>query len=275
MKGKHVLITGGTAGIGKAAALALARQGAQLTLLGRDRARGETAAAGIRQASGNSAVSELACDLCSQDDVRRAADEFRRTHTKLDVLICNAGMFLPTRELTADGQEKTFAGIYLGQFLLTQLLLDRLKAAPEARIICVTCPPGSARVHFDDLALAQGYSTMKAQFHAKGALLMFVHELARRLAGTCVTANSMLPGYMIKTDLLQRMQWPMRLTVKLFGMSAEQGADPEVWLASAPELKDVTGKHFHRRKQTRVKGQVADDAACRRMWDLSLKLTGL
>ena len=275
MKDQHVLITGGSAGIGKAAAKALAARGANVTVHGRDAGRARAAATEIRQATRNQAVTPLTFDLASLSDVRRAADDFRRTHPRLDVLICNAGLFLPKRELTPAGHERTFAGIYLGHFLLTQLLLDSVKKAPEGRIIFVSCPPGSAKVHFDDMALENGYSTLKAQYHAKGAMLMFMRDLARRLARSNTTSNSMLPGYMIKTDLLSRMSLPMRLTVRWFGITPEQGAEPQVWLASAPELKGVSGKHFHRFKEKPVQGQAADDPECRRLWDLSMKMVGL
>lgn len=275
MQGKSVLITGGTAGIGKAAALSLARQGACVTLLGRDAARGEAAAAAIRAATGNPAVSALACDLSVSAQVRGAVEKFKQDNAGLDVLINNAGLFLPQRELTAEGQERTFAALYLGHFLLTQLLLERLRAAPQGRIICVTCPPKQAKVHFDDLTLSRGYSTLKAQFQAKGALFMMVRELARRLQGSSVTANTLLPGLMIKTELLSRMPWYFRLPVQWSGISAERAAESETWLATAPELAGVSGRHFNGRKEQTVTGQAADDAACARLWELSLQLAGI
>jgi NAD(P)-dependent dehydrogenase (short-subunit alcohol dehydrogenase family) len=275
MQGKQVIITGGAAGIGKAAARALAAQGAAVTLLGRSSQRGEAAAKEIRKATGNAAVSALACDLGSPADVRRAAAEFSAAHPRLDVLLNNAGVFLPRREVNAAGQEKTFASIYLGHFLLTRLLLPQLQAAPQGRIVCVTCPPGQAKVQFDDLSLSRNYSTLKAQFQAKGALYMFVRELVTRLQGSAVTANTMLPGLMIKTDLLKDMPAWMRLPVQWFGMSPERGAEPEVWLAGAPELATVSGRHFHGRKEQALSGQITDAAACRRLWELSSELVGL
>jgi NAD(P)-dependent dehydrogenase (short-subunit alcohol dehydrogenase family) len=165
--------------------------------------------------------------------------------------------------------------VHLGHFLLTQLLLDNLKQSEQGRVILVTSTPGQAKVQFDDLALANGYSTMKAINHAKGALLMYMRELARRLDTTSVTANAMLPGYMIKTDLLKDMPAAMRWTVKLFGMAPEQGAEPQVWLASAPELSQTRGQYFHRFKPKKITGQAADDAACQKVWDLSAKLVGI
>jgi NAD(P)-dependent dehydrogenase (short-subunit alcohol dehydrogenase family) len=275
LKGKTILITGGSAGIGKEAAQALARRGAQVTLLGRNRAAGEAAAAELRAATGNPSIAVLACDLSDFDSVRRAAEGFARDHASLDVLINNAGLFLRKREVTPAGLEKTFAGLYLGHFLLTNLLLERLKAAPEGRVICVTCPPAQARVRFDDLGLERGYSTLKAQAHAKGALFLFARELTRRLAGTRVTINCMLPGLMIKTNLLGGMPWYFRAAISVFGMTAEEGADTEIWMATTPELKGVSGRYYLRRKERPLKGQTADDEAARKLWDLSCPLVGL
>jgi retinol dehydrogenase 14 len=275
MRGKHVLITGGSAGIGRETALGLARAGADVTLLSRDRDKAERAAAAIREATGNSAIAALSCDLGDRKSVHQAAEEYRLHHKRLDLLLNNAGLFRPRRELTPDGQERTFASIYLGHYQLTQLLLDRIKAAEQGRILFVTCPPGQAKVRFDDLTLERGYSTLKAQFQAKGALFMFMRELSYRLAGTAVTVNAMLPGLMLKTDLMTDMPLYMRLPVRLFGKTAAQGAAAQLWLATAPELFDVTNRYFHGRAEKPMSGQITDDAACRQMWQLSQALTGV
>jgi NAD(P)-dependent dehydrogenase (short-subunit alcohol dehydrogenase family) len=272
--GKRILITGGTAGIGKAAAWKLAARGAELVLLGRDRMRGERLAAEMSLATRNDSIYVQTCDLSSPEEVRRAVADFHRRHIKLDVLINNAGMFLRKRHLTPEGQEKTFAALYLGHFLLTLLLLESLKTAPQGRIICVTCPPKQARVNFEDPTLKK-YSTLKAQYQAKGALMMFVRELSRRLDGTNVTINSLLPALMIKTDLTKQMPFYMRLPVAMFGKKPEEAADTEVWMATAPELERVSGRHFTGRTEIPFTGQVADDAACLRLWDLSVKLAGM
>jgi len=275
MKDKRILITGGTAGIGKATATALAAAGAHVIVHGRDEAKADLVAQALRSATGSRSVTTLICDLSNFADVRRAVTRLKNTTPKLDVLLCNAGVFLPRRELTTEGHERTFATVHLGHFLLSQLLLDPLKQAPQGRAIFVTSTPGQAKVQFDDLALANGYSTMKAIHHAKGALLMYMRELAKRLEGTSVTANAMLPGYMIRTDLLKDMPALMRWVVRVFGMRPEQGAEPQVWLASAPELSQTRGQYFHRFKPQKIKGQAADDAACRQLWDVSAKLVGL
>ncbi len=274
MHGKRVLITGSTAGIGKSAAKQLAAAGAQVIVHGRDQAKLDLAVNEIRSAKGSHSVSALLCDLSQLPDVRRAATKLR-SGPALDGVVCNAGAFLPRRELTTEGHERTFATVHLGHFLLTQLLLDNLKQAQQGRVIFVGPPPGMAKVFFDDLTMAKGYKTLKAVNHAKGAMLMCMRELARRLEGTSVTANSMLPGYMIKTELHSKMPLSMRVFIDLFGISAENAAKPQAWLASAPELAKVNGQHFHRFTQQKIKGQAADDAACRQMWDLTVKLVGL
>jgi NAD(P)-dependent dehydrogenase (short-subunit alcohol dehydrogenase family) len=274
MTGKDVVITGGTAGIGKAAAHALAALGARVTILGRSHERGESAVQQMQAATANACVSFVACDLGDQASVRRAADEIQRGRSKLDVLINNAGIFLPRRELTTDGVEKTFASVYLGHFLLTQLLLDRLKAAPEGRIVFVAAPPSGTKLFFDDLNLDKGYSTFKAVGQAKAAQHMLARELTRRLAGSQVTVNTMHPG-LVKTELMAQMPFYLRMVLPLFGAAPESGADTAVWLATTPEVRGLSGRYFYKRKEKPMSGQATDDAACARLWELSLARTGL
>jgi|HubBroStandDraft_1064217.scaffolds.fasta_scaffold00354_11 retinol dehydrogenase-14 len=276
MGGKHVLITGGSAGIGYQTALGLTRLGADVALLGRNRDKAEYAAAAIRSATGSTAVSVLPCDLGDLESVRAAAESYRIKHKQLDVLINNAGPIQPRRTLTRDGQELTFATIYLGHYLLTQLLLDRLKAADQGRILFVTCMPRQARVYFDDLSLERAYTARKAQFQAKGALFMFMRELSYRLAGTTVTVNAMLPGTKrFKTDLLSALPFYRRLPILLFGKNAAQAAAAQIWLVTAPQLADMTNRYFLGRVEEPIAGQITDDEACRQMWQLSQALTGV
>jgi NAD(P)-dependent dehydrogenase (short-subunit alcohol dehydrogenase family) len=272
MAGKDVVVTGGTAGIGKAAAHALAALGARVTLIGRNRERGEAAVKQIQTATGNACISLVPCDLGDPASVRRAAEEVGHGRAKLDVLINNAGMFLPKRELTVDGMEKTFASVYLGHFLLSQLLLERLKAAPEGRVIFVAAPPSGGKVFFDDLNLDQGYSTFKAVGQAKAAQHMLARELTRRLQGSRVTVNTMHPG-LVKTELMAQMPFYLRMVLPIFGASPEAGADTAVWLATAPEVKGLSGRYFHKRKEKPMSGQILDDAACARLWSLSVERT--
>src|ERR1700737_2975323 len=195
MAGKVVLVTGGTGGIGKATAIGLATMGARVGITGRDLDRAEQAAADIRAASRYSAVDAFGADMSSQAEVRRLADEVLDAYPRLDVLINNVGGFWAHRHPTADGLEHTFALNYLAPFLLSNLLLDRLKASAPARVVNVSSGAQSmGRIEFDDLQGARNYSGQHAYNQSKLATIMFTNELARRLEGTGVTANSLHPG---------------------------------------------------------------------------------
>ena len=195
MTGKTVLITGGTGGIGRAAAIGLASMGARVGITGRDRARAEEAAAAIARESGNPAVDVFVADMSSQAEVRRLADEVLAAYPRLDVLLNNVGGFWAHRHVTADGLEHTFALNHLAPFLLTSLLLDRLIASAPARIVTVSSGAQSmGRIDFDDLMGERKYSGQRAYNQSKLANVMFTYELARRLEGTGVTATALHPG---------------------------------------------------------------------------------
>lgn len=273
MQGKQVLITGSTAGIGRAAATALARLGAGVTIHGRNAARCEEVASAIRASTGNPGVDTLPFDLASLKSVRAAADAYRIRHPKLDVLALNAGVFLAKRELSEDGFEKSFAMGFLGHFLLTRLLMPSLQAAGEARIITVAAPLDRVKVDFDNLQLETGYSFLKAVPQSKCLLVMAMLDLAREQAGKGVTSNYMHPG-LIKTDLLRETPWILRAFLKMIGAPPEKGADTLVHLASAPELKGVTGEFFSSRKSKPFKGMVADQANWKKATEIGVRLSG-
>src|SRR2546429_4114946 len=195
MAGKSVLVTGGTGGIGRATAIGLAALGARVGITGRDQARTEAAAADIRAAPGSPAVDAFAADLSAQAGGRRLAAQVLDTYPRLDVLVNNVGGFWAHRHLTADGLERTFALNHLAPFLLTNLLLDRLTASAPAPVVTVSSGAQSmGRIDFDDLQGALNYSGQRAYNQSKLANIMFTNELARRLDGTGVTANSLHPG---------------------------------------------------------------------------------
>lgn len=195
MAGKVVVITGGTAGIGKATAFGLGAQGARVAITGRDLGRAEEAAADIRHVTGNPDVRALGADLSIQSEVRRLASEVLDTYPRLDVLINNVGGFWATRHVTSDGLEHTFAVNHLAAFLLTDLLLDRLKASAPARVVTVSSNAQSlGRIDFEDLQAERRYSGHDAYNQSKLASVMFTYELTRRLARTRVTANVLHPG---------------------------------------------------------------------------------
>src|SRR5918993_383875 len=202
MREKICLITGATSGIGRATAMGLANMGAGVVMVGRDRGRGEAAMADIKEKSANTSVDLMLADVSSQEEIRRLADEFKEAYPRLDVLINNAGVFRSERITTADRLETTFAVNHLAYFLLTNLLLDRLKAGAPSRIVNVASADHSnAAIDFDDLQGEKGYRGAKAYSQSKLANVLFTYELARRLQGTGVTANCLHPG-VIATKLL-------------------------------------------------------------------------
>lgn len=273
MQGKDVLITGGTAGIGRAAAEALARLGASVTVIGRDAGRCRTAAEEITRAAGAGKVEGLACDLGSHAEVRRAAASFAASHTKLDVLALNAGVFLAKRELSADGFERTFAMGYLGHVWLTEALLPLLQASGDGRVVTTAAPPdGMMKVNFDDPLLERSYSTFRAVPNAKAALVMYTLDLADRMAGKGVTANLFHPG-VVSTNLASQMPWVFDVMLRTFGASPAKGADTLVYLASSPEAKGRTGTYFHKRQAKPIAGQVVDRLSWGRLRDLTARLT--
>lgn len=275
MKDKVVLITGGNAGIGKATAIALAKLGATVVIGCRDERKGLEAVRQIRIISGSPEVDLLLIDLASQRSVHEAADDFKSRYHELHVLINNAGVFLPKREVTEDGIEKTFATNYLGHFLLTHLLLDVLKSSAPSRIINVASKHNGIKMNLDDLMSEKKFSTLRAVGPSKLALVIFAKELSKRLVNTGVTINSLHPG-LSNTTLLKDTSFIIRLIFKLLPKGTpEEGAETSVYLASAPELAHVSGKFFSDKKEIATSAGANDEALNKRFYDLSLKLAHL
>ena len=278
MTGRTVLVTGGTGGIGKATAAGLAALGARIAITGRDRRRADEAAAEIRAAGGPS-VDVFVADMSSQVEVRRLASEVLDALPRLDVLVNNVGGFWNTRRVTADGLEHTFALNHLAPFLLTNLLLDRLKANAPARVVTVSSgAQAMGRIDFADLQGERAYSGQRAYNQSKLANVLFTYELARRLDDSGVTANVLHPG-VVQTAFgaedpgrIQRLLVPL---VRPFMKTPEQGAATSIHLASAPELEHVTGQYFANSKPKRSSGRSYDEAVAARLWDVSCELTGI
>ncbi len=279
MVGKTVLVTGGTGGIGRATAAGLARLGARVAVTGRDITRTRAAAAEIAAATANPAVDAFAADLSAQAGVRRLAREVLDTYLRLDVVVNNVGGFWARRHLTADGLEYTFALNHLAPFLLTNLLLDRLTASAPARIVTVSSGAQAlGKIDFDDLQGERAYSGQRAYNQSKLANVMFTYELARRLAGTGVTATVLHPG-VTRTAFGAEDPIPMMRTMMLFARpfmkTPEQGAATPIYLASSPEVEDVTGRYFANRRPKKSSKSSYDTAAAARLWQVSARLTGL
>lgn len=277
MQNKVVLITGGSSGIGRETALGLARLGAHVVLVGRDAARSAAAQREIQARSGNPAVDVLLADLAAQAEVRRLAAEVLARYPRIDVLINNAGGLYARRQLTVDGFEMTFALNHLAYFLLTNLLLDRLRASAPARIINVASQAHSGTLDFSDLQNARRYSGFRAYQLSKLANLLFTYELARRLAGSGVTVNAAHPGP-VASGFGRNNGALWRLGFRLIGplmRSPAQGAATSIYLASAPELAGVSGKYFADCREARSSRDSHDPAAALRLWEASERLGGL
>jgi NAD(P)-dependent dehydrogenase (short-subunit alcohol dehydrogenase family) len=250
--------------------------GARVGITGRYVERTRAAAAEIAATTGNPAIDAFAADLSSQAQVRRLAAEVLATYPRLDVLINNAGGFWATRRLTDDGLEHTFAVNHLAPFLLTELLLDRLKASAPARIVTVSSAlHSSGRIDFDDLQGAREYEGGRAYSQSKLANVLFTYELARRLEGTGVTANVLHPG-VVRTGFAAEDPTPlfrvMLPLIRLFLISPEKGAATSVYLASSPAVEGVTGRYFVKCAPRATGASTQDTAIAARLWQVSADL---
>ncbi len=278
MQGKVCLITGGTNGIGKSTAHELARMGATVVIVGRNAQKTSQVVEEIRAASGNNTVDSLLADLSSQQDVRRLANEFKSKYSHLHVLLNNAGAVFMRRQLSVDGIEMTFALDHLACFLLTNLLLDKIKASAPARIINVSSGAHtSGKIEFDNLQGERDYSP-RAYDNSKLANILFTMELARRLEGTGVTVNALHPGFAAtgfgknNPGFLMKI---IRAVVPLIARSPAKGAETSIYLASSPEVQSITGKYFVDCKVTQPAPQATDMVVARRLWDVSAEMAHL
>jgi retinol dehydrogenase 14 len=276
MTGKTVLITGGTDGIGRATAIGLASMGARVGITGRDLARAQHAAAEIAHASGNEAVDVFVADMSAQADVHRLAAEVLAAYPRLDVLVNNVGGFWAHRHLTTEGLERTFALNHLAPFLLTELLLERLKVSAPARIVTVSSGAHAmGSIDFDDLMGEATYSGQRAYNQSKLANVMFTYELARRLEGSGVTATVLHPG-MTSTSFgredTARGWGPLIALMRPFMKSPERGAATSIYLASSPEVEGITGTYFTGTAAKASHASSYDQDATARLWQVSARL---
>jgi len=278
MAGKTVLVTGATSGIGRATAAGLAAMGARVAITGRDHERAERAAGEIGTATGGR-VDVFVADLSSQAEVRRLAGEVLQTYPRVDVLVNNVGGYWNTRHVTADGLERTFALNHLASFLLTNLLLDRLKQSAPARVVTVSSgAQANGRIDFDDLQGERSYSGARAYSQSKLANVLFTYELARGLQASVVTANALHPG-VVRTSFgaedpggVQRLFVPL---MRPFMKAPAQGAATSIHVASSPDLEQRTGLYFANSKARRSSERSYDDDDAARLWQVSADLVGL
>ncbi len=267
------MVTGANGGMGKEIARELAKMGATVVMVSRDLGRGEAARAEVQAQSGNDAVELLLADLSSLQSIRHLVQEFMARHTRLHVLVNNVGVTLPRRSVTVDGLETVFATNHLAPFLLTNLLLPVLKASAPARVVTVSSAAHSmGKINFDDLQSEQSYREIRVYNQSKLASMLFSYELARRLAGTGVTANVLEPGF-VKTNMA--VPFPFSL-FSAMRVSAEQGAQPTIYLASSPDVEGVSGKYFsHKGVATKSSKLSYGESIARRLWQISAELTQL
>ena len=275
LQGKICLVTGSTSGIGKVTARELANRGASVVLVSRSRAKGEATQAEIKQATGNQQVELLIADLSVMEDVRRLAVEFQHTHSHLHLLVNNAGCAYPTRTITSEGFEATLAVNYLAPFLLTELLLDTLKASAPARIVNVSSAQhANASIEFDNLQGEKKYANLGSYNQAKLALLLWTYELARRLEGTGVTVNALHPG-VTATNFVAGMNGPAALAMKLLKpllLTSEKGAQTTLYLATSPQVEGVTGKYFVKSQEKPSSSRSYDQTVGSRLWEVTERL---
>jgi len=273
------LVTGATTGIGLATVEGLARAGMHVILGARTRERGEAARERVARTTGSDRLEVAVADLSVQAEVRRLAEEVAAAHRRLDVLINNAGMVFSERQETKDGIERTWALNHLAPFLLTNLLTDLLVASAPARVVTVASNAHSgATLDLDDPEFARRrYRSFAAYGQSKLANILFTVELARRLQGRGVTANCLHPGF-VRSEFGTRTNGWLRLGIGIarpFGRTPEHGARTSIYLATSPDVADVTGRYFADSRPAQPKPQATDAEMARRLWDVSERMTGL
>jgi len=274
MKGKVCLVTGANSGLGYAAAMGLAKMGATVLMLCRNKEKGNNALQKIREKSNNDDIHLMLADLASQKSIKMFADKFMANFRKLHVLVNNAGTIYYKHSLTEDGIETNYATTYLGSFLLTNLLKDILIESAPSRIVNIS---GSfhkkSMINFNDISLSNDFSAMKAGSQAILARLIFTYELDRRWSKYGITANALHPGA-VRTNLQKKLPWYYRIIampVSLLFKSPEKGAETIIYLASSPEVEGVSGKYFINKKPVKSSDYSYNEDIGKRLWEMSEK----
>jgi NAD(P)-dependent dehydrogenase (short-subunit alcohol dehydrogenase family) len=279
MQGKTVVVTGGTSGIGEVAAVRLAGQGARIVLIARDGARADATLAKLRAANPSALHAVHLADLSVLAEMKRVAGEIANAEPRVDVLINNAGAVFTTRQLSADGLEMTFAVNHMAYFVVTNVLLDRLKATPGARVVSTSSAAHTAgKMDFDNLQLERGYGTFRAYGASKLENILFTRELARRLDGAGVTANCLHPGGVntrFGSNNSGFLASVFRVGIALVGISPEEGAKTIIHLASSPDVATISGEYFYKNKVAEPSAAAQNDMDAKRLWEVSAKIAGV
>jgi NAD(P)-dependent dehydrogenase (short-subunit alcohol dehydrogenase family) len=278
MQGKTVVVTGATSGIGEVAADRLAQKGARIVFVARDKERGQETLKHLRAIAGHDNHAAHYADLMRLSEQKRVAKEIADSEPQIDVLINNAGALFNTRQLTEDGLEKTFALNHMSYFTVTNVLLDKLKATPGARIVSTASDAHKgAKLDFNDLQAAKRFSGFSAYGKSKLCNILFTRELSRRLAGTGVSANCLHPGF-VGTRFGDQsggiVSWGVRLA-KNFALTPEQGAQTIIYLASSPDVDGKSGGYYFKSKLATPTEEAQNDADAKRLWDASAKIAGV
>jgi len=280
MQGKTVVVTGGTSGIGEVAALRLAEKGARIVLIARDPARTAATLAKLKNANPSAMHAAHYGDLSALAEMKRVASEVAAAEPRIDVLVNNAGAVFLSRQTSVDGLEMTFATNHMAYFVVTNILLDRLKATPGARIVSTASDAHkSGKLDFDDLQSEKSYGSFRVYGTSKLCNILFTRELARRLDGADVTANCLHPGFVgtrfgqnNASNVFTRL---LRNAVMSLGISPEEGAKTIIHLASSPDVATISGEYFYKCKVAEPTAAAQDDGAAKRLWDVSAKIAGL
>ncbi len=275
MKDKTCVVTGATSGVGLETARALAERGARVLIVSRSAEKCKSTIKALQESTGNAALEFVAADLSVQSEVDRAADEIISRISGLDVLVNNAGAMFNKRIETADGLEKTFALNHMAYFIVTNRLLDLLKKSAPARIVNVasTAHKMVKCLDFRDLQSTKNYRAFRVYSLSKLANVLFTKELAERLAGSGVTANCLHPG-LVATNFGANLPAPARVFFSLFGLKSSDGAKTSIYLATSPDVANVTGKYFEKSKESKPSPAALDTAAAKRLWAESEALSG-
>ncbi len=275
---KLILVTGGTSGIGKETVIALARQGHSVVFTARTRKSGEEALSEAVARSGNSHISFVICDLASFDSIREMCTSFAREHEQLDVLVNNAGVMPQEREESNDGIELNLAVNFLAPFLITNLLLPLIKAAAPSRIVNVSSSlHAEGEIDFGDFK-GRSFDKYKAYARSKLAIILFTKKLAKDLSGSGVTVNALHPGVIGTKMTMQNVRAMNPIAAFFFKRTLTtpaEGAETSVYLATAPNVANISGEYFSKKRVVPVSPRANDLAIANRLWDVAAQMSSL